>query len=75
MGGGAEEFIGELLEATSSIFAEVIRDDLTEAEVEDFYAQYMRMLKQETKNKKERIARKDPKLVTKVKKVPKMPWQ
>ena len=67
-GGGAVAFIGELLEATSSIFAEIIRDDMTEAETDEFYKSYMDSLKQETKNKKERIKRNDPSLRKEVKK-------
>lgn len=67
--------IGELLEATSSIFSEIIRDDMTEAEMDEFYKRYMDDLKRETKNKKERIERNDPNLRSEVKKRMKMPWE
>lgn len=74
-GGGGEELIGELLEATSAILAEILRDDMPESETDEFYKRYMDMLKQETKNKKERIKRNDPSLRTEVKKRMKMPWE
>lgn len=74
-GGSGEEFIGELLEATSSILAEILRDDMPESETDEFFEKYMDMLKQETKNKKEKIKRNDPNLRMIAKKRLKMPWE
>lgn len=71
--GDAMEFIAELLEATSSIFAEVYRDDMTEAEWNDHWEKWTEMCKKETENKRRRIKEKDPGIVTKVKKSVKMP--
>ena len=73
-GNRGEEFIGELLEATSAILAELLRDDMPESETDEFFEKYMDFIKQETKNKKERIKRNDPSLRTIAKKRLKMPW-
>ena len=74
-GDSGEEFIGELLEATSSILAELLRDDMSESETDEFFKKYMDLIKKETKNKKEKIKRKDPSLRTIAKKRLKMPWE
>lgn len=74
-GGSGEEFIGELLEVTSSILAELLRDDMPESETDEFFEKYMDTLKRETKNKKEKIKRNDPSLRTIAKKRLKMPWE
>lgn len=48
---------------------------MTEAETDEFFKRYMDMLRRMTKEKRERIARKDPSLRAKVKKRMKMPWE
>ena len=74
-GSDATQFIGELLEASSSVFVEILRNDMTEAETDEFFEKYMHELRRETENKKERIKQNDPNLRTKVKKRMKMPWE
>lgn len=74
-GGSGETFIGELLEATSSILAEILRDDMPESETDEFFKKYMDLIKEGAKNKKERIKRNDPSLRTIGKKRLKMPWE
>ena len=74
-GGSGEEFIRELVEATSSILSEILRDDMPESETDEFFKKYMDLIKEETKNKKERIKRNDPSLRTIAKKRLKMPWE
>lgn len=74
-GGSGEQFIHELLEASSSVFAKILRDDMTEAETDEFFKRYMDMLRRETENKKEKIKQNDPNLRTEVKKRMKMPWE
>ena len=61
---GGEELIGELLEATSAILADLLRDDMSESETDEFFKKYMDLIKQETKNRKERIKRNNPSLRT-----------
>ncbi len=73
--GRGEEFVGELLEATSAILAEILRDDMPESETDEFFKKYMDLLKQETKNKKERIKRNDPILRVIAKKRLKTSWE
>ena len=46
------QFIHELLEASSSIFAEILRKDMTEAETDEFFERYIDVLKRMTKEKK-----------------------
>lgn len=74
-GNSGEEFIGELMEATSAILAEILRDDMSESETDEFFEKYMDLIKEEMKNKKERIKRKDPSLRMIAKKRLKMPWE
>ena len=74
-GNSGEELIGELIEATSSILAEILRDDMPESKTDEFCKKYMDLIKEETKNKKERINRNDPNMRVIAKKRPKMPWE
>jgi hypothetical protein len=72
--GSGEELIGELIEATSSILARILWDDMPESEMDEFFEKYMDLLKYEVESKKERIKRNDPSLRTIAKKRLKMPW-
>ena len=74
-GDSGEEFIVELLEATSSILANLLCDDMSESETDEFFEKYMDLLKSETKIKKEKIKRNDPSLRMIAKKRLKMPWE
>ena len=73
--GSTEEVIYELIKITSSLFAEIVRDDMTDAEISEFFAWYADNLKAKMMSKKERIRKNDPILIRQVKIGMKMPWE
>lgn len=73
--GSEKEIFYELIETTSSLFAEIVRDDITDAEISEFFAKYAEALKAETMSKKERLRKNDPNFIVREKSRMKMPWE
>lgn len=73
--GNPEEIIRELGEITASIFAEILIDDMTEAEWDDCWEKWTALRQEETMNRKEAIKNASPDIVRKVRIDRKWPWE
>lgn len=73
--GKPQEIFRELGEVTASLFAEMLRDDMTEAERDDHWEKWTALCREMTMDRKKAIKNASPDLVRKVRTGRKWPWE
>lgn len=73
--GGSETLIKELAHATGAILNSLVRDDMTEEEMEDFWTEWVKLCRMEMQKIREKQRNNDPRLRQKQYQRKPFPWE